>query len=148
MTPEKAMPALEIIDGKEEGFHRTIFNGYCAFNAKFFPDRPAGQELAIALRDPQTGKAIGGLTGHISGGWLVIELFFVPDEFRDLGLATRLITKAEEEAIRQGCHSARLDTHNPKAMHLCRRLGYVVFGELDDYPVRSSRTLYLRKKLG
>ena len=64
-----------------------------------------------------------------------------------MGLATRLITMAEEEAKRRDCHSAWLDTMNPQALSLYRRLGYEVFGELKDYPVGFSR-FFLQKKLG
>lgn len=147
MTSEKTMPGMDIIDGEHEALHRTILNGLRAFNAKLFSDHPPGQDLAIALRDPRSGDAVGGLIGRTSGGWLAIELLFVPEEFRGIGLATKLIAMAEEEAVRRGCHSAWLDTLNPGARQLYERLGYVVFGELKDYPIGSSRT-FLQKKLG
>jgi hypothetical protein len=48
---------------------------------------------------------------------------------------------------RRDCHSAWIDTLNPKALELYQRLGYEVFGELKDYPVGGSR-FFLQKKLG
>ena len=71
----------------------------------------------------------------------------MPETFRGMGLATRLVAMAEEEAKRRGCHSAWLDTLNPKALTLYQRLGYAIFGELKDYPAGSSR-FFLQKKLG
>ncbi len=64
-----------------------------------------------------------------------------------MGLATKLVAVAEEEATRRGCHSAWIDTLNPKACDLYRRLGYEIFGELKDYPVGGSR-VFLQKTLG
>nr|WP_246728573.1 GNAT family N-acetyltransferase [Microvirga terricola] len=84
--------------------------------------------------------------GRTASGWLAIELLFVPDQLRGLGLATRMIAMAEDEARRRDCHSAWLDTLNPKAAVLYERLGYVRFGELPDYPVGNSR-VFLQKKL-
>jgi ribosomal protein S18 acetylase RimI-like enzyme len=116
------------------------------FNKTLFPDHPPGRDLAIAIRDPDNGESVGGLCGRTAGGWLAIELIFVPEAFRGMGLATKLIAMAEEEAKRRDCHSAWLDTMNPQALTLYRRLGYEVFGELKDYPVGSSR-FFLQKKL-
>lgn len=146
MTSAHMTPAMDIIDGEDEGLHRIILSGLRAFNEKLYSDYPPGQDLAIALRNPHNGEAVGGLIGRTYFGWLAIELIFVPEEFRSMGLATALIAKAEEEALRRGCHSTWIDTLNPKARALYQRLGYEVFGELKDYPIGSSRT-FLQKKL-
>ncbi|MGO4389015.1 GNAT family N-acetyltransferase [Microvirga sp. 2YAF29] len=138
---------MDILDGEDEALHRTILNGLRTFNAELFSNHPPGQDLAIALRDPRNREAVGGLIGRASRGWLEIELIFVPEEFRGMGLATQLIARAEVEAARRGCHSAWLNTLNSKARLLYERLGYTVFGELKDYPVGSNRT-FLQKKLG
>jgi ribosomal protein S18 acetylase RimI-like enzyme len=147
MTSDQTIPLMDVIDGEHESLHKIILNGLRAFNEKLFSDHPPGQDLAIALRDPRNGEAIGGLIGRTAGGWLAIDMLFVPEEFRGMSLATKLIALAEEEAVRRGCHSAWLDTLNPDARQLYERLGYVTFGELKDYPIGSSRA-FLQKKLG
>jgi len=142
MTPA---PTLTFLDD-DAALRKVVVDGIRGFNAALFANHPPGQDLAIAIRDPETNEPVGGLCGRTAGGWLGIELLFVPEAFRGMGLATRLMTLAEEEAKRRGCHSAWIDTLNPKALALYRRLGYEIFGELKDYPVGSSR-FFLQKKL-
>ena len=140
--------SVQFADAADDNLRRTILDGVRQFNrTRLFPDQPDGQDLAIAVHDPTSAAPVGGLLGRTSGGWLFVELIFVPEAFRGMGLATRLLAMAEEEALRRGCHGAWLDTLNPAARDLYARLGYEVFGELKDYPVGSSR-YFLQKKLG
>ena len=140
------VPIVEFVDD-EPMLHTIVLEGVRGFNTTLFAQHPPGQDLAIAIRAPDSNAPVGGLCGRTAGGWLAIELIFVPEAFRGMGLATKLISMAEEEAMRRGCHSAWLDTLNPKALQLYRRLGYEIFGELKDYPVGGSR-FFLQKKLG
>jgi len=138
-------PTLAFVDD-EPTLHDIVLDGVRSFNATLFAGHPPGRDLSIAIRDPDSGAPVGGLLGRTNGGWLGIELLFVPEAFRGKGLATRLIAMAEEEARSRGCHSAWIDTLNPKAAELYKRLGYEIFGELKDYPVGGSR-VFLQKKL-
>ena len=139
-------PTLALIADDSE-LRKVVVDGIRAFNAALFANHPPGQDLAIAISDPESHKPVGGLCGRTAGGWLFIELLFVPEALRGMGLATQLIAMAEEAARRRECHSAWIDTLNPKALALYRRLGYEIFGELKDYPVGGSR-FFLQKKLG
>jgi ribosomal protein S18 acetylase RimI-like enzyme len=138
-------PVIAFVDPDPE-LQAVVLEGVRAFNKTLFANHPPGQDLAIAIRDPDKDEPVGGLLGRTAGGWLAIELIFVPEAFRGMGLATRLVAMAEEEARRRGCHSAWLDTLNPGALTLYRRLGYEIFGELKDYPAGFSR-FFLQKKL-
>lgn len=142
-----SFPALELIEEAGDDLHRIVLEGVRTFNrTNLFAHHADGRDLAIAIREPESASPVGGLVGRTAGGWLAIELLFVPEVFRGMGLATRLIAMAEDEAKRRGCHSAWLDTLNPRARVLYERLGYSVFGELKDYPVGSSR-FFLQKNL-
>jgi ribosomal protein S18 acetylase RimI-like enzyme len=138
-------PKIEFVDS-DPMLHQVVLEGVRGFNRTLFANHPPGQELNLAIRDGDNHEPVGGLLGRTAGGWLAIELIFVPEALQGMGLATRLIAMAEEEARRRGCHSAWLDTLNPKAFTLYQRLGYQVFGELKDYPVGFSR-FFLQKKL-
>ena len=142
MTPDCSIELVEPSDA----LYTTILTGLRDFNHKAFPAFPPGEDLAIALREPK-GAPAGGLWGRTAGGWLAIELIFVPAALRGQGIATRLVGLAETEARRRGCHSAWLDTLNGRALTLYERLGYVRFGELKDYPRGGSR-FFLEKRLG
>jgi GNAT superfamily N-acetyltransferase len=139
------MVMIELAEPTPE-VHRTILERIRAFNAALFRDERPGENLALAIRDPGTEEIVGGLWGRTAGGWLAVELIFVPEPLRGRGLATRLVTMAESEALARGCHSAWLDTLNPDALRLYERLGYRRFGELKDYPRGGSR-YFLQKEL-
>jgi len=139
-------PPIAFVDDAS-ALQPILREGVREFNRILFAGHPPGRDLAIAIRDPDSGEPVGGLCGRMNGGWLAVELIFVPEIYRGMGLATQLIAMAEEEARDRGCHSAWIDTLNPKALTLYRRLGYEVFGELKDYPVGGSR-FFLQKKLG
>jgi hypothetical protein len=56
------------------------------------------------------------------------------------------MTETEVEARRRGCHSAYLDTFDYQARPFYEKLGYVVFGTLEDYP-KGHQRFYMMKKL-
>lgn len=100
--------------------------------------------LVLVIRD-SAGAVIGGLWAATGYGWLYTQLLAVPESLRGQGVGMRLMQQAEEEAARRGCHHAWVDTQFG-ARPFYERLGYVVFGELPDYPPGFSRT-FLKKTL-
>jgi GNAT superfamily N-acetyltransferase len=101
--------------------------------------------IAVSLRD-DTGQLVGGLAGDTVWGWLQIKLLWVASDHRGEGHGTKLMAAAEEEARRRGCHHALLDTFDFQARSLYERLGYEVFGTLDDFP-RGHQRFFMRKAL-
>jgi ribosomal protein S18 acetylase RimI-like enzyme len=99
--------------------------------------------LGIFIRD-EMGKMAGGLHGYTHWGWLFISHLWVAEELRGQGYGTRLVTLAEEEASRRGCQHAHLDTYDFQALGFYQKLGYEVFGVLEDYP--SGHTRYFLQK--
>ena len=63
------------------------------------------------------------------------------------GLGSSLLATAEHEARLRGCRGAWLDTFEFQARGFYERAGYVVFGEIPDYPPGSAR-YFLKKALG
>ncbi len=53
---------------------------------------------------------------------------------------------AENEALARGCHGAYLDTFSFQAPDFYQKLGYEIYGKLDDFPKGHCR-YFLRKKL-
>jgi GNAT superfamily N-acetyltransferase len=101
--------------------------------------------LVLALRDA-SGAVIGGLWASTGYGWLYTQMLMVPESLRGQGVGNRLMKEAEAEAGSRGCRNAWVDTQFG-ARPFYEALGYVVFGELPDYPPGFSRT-FLRKSLG
>lgn len=106
---------------------------------------PSGhQALALALRDAQ-GAVRGGLWGSTGYGWLYTQMLVVPQAARGTGLGAQLLARAEAIARQRGCRQAWVDTQFG-ARGFYERQGYVLFGELPDYPPGFTRS-FLRKVL-
>ncbi len=105
-----------------------------------------GQKLALLIHDPVTGEVRGGLRAISYYGWMFIELLVLDESLRGQGLGTRLMREAEAEARRRGLIGIWLDTFSFQARPFYERLGYRVFGQLDDFPPGGGR-FWLSKKL-
>lgn len=101
--------------------------------------------LRIFVRDDD-GNIVGGLLGESFWGWLHIDILWVDERLRGEGYGARLIAAAEAEALRRGCKHCLLDTFSFQARPFYEKLGYQVFGVLDDYPGEHER-IFLRKTL-
>ncbi len=99
--------------------------------------------LAVALRDPE-GRRVGGLAGHTLFGWLSIELLWVDPAARAAGHGRRLLAAAEQEALRRGCHHARVDTYSFQAPGFYERCGYARIATLADFPRGHQRHFYAK----
>lgn len=101
--------------------------------------------LPITLELVDEGEFIGGLTGATNWNWLYIETLAVHPSYRSRGLASQLVTQAEDIAIERGCVGSWVDTFSFQAPNFYNRLGYESFGEIQDYPDGSTR-IFLCKR--
>ena len=92
---------------------------------------PSGyRNIAVIMRDPNTGEASSGVWGSILYGWLFIELLYVAESDRRHGLGSRLLAAVEDAAREQGCVGAWLSTYAFQAPGFYEKNGYEPFGEL------------------
>ena len=139
-----ATPQLDLTDEPADADMAVIMNGLTGFNtADVGP--PGRRPLAVLIRD-EDGSVVGGTLGSTAWGWLYIQWLFVPERLRGQGLAGKLLSLAETEAVARGCNSAWIDTFNPQALRAYQRQGYVIFGELADFLPGRNRT-FLQKRL-
>jgi GNAT superfamily N-acetyltransferase len=97
--------------------------------------------------DDDAGDLAAGLYARLHFSWMFVDLLWVAEPVRDLGLGAELLAEAERLALQHGCHSAWLDTFSFQSPEFYRKQGYEVFGELPDYPP-GHRRYFLSKKLG
>jgi GNAT superfamily N-acetyltransferase len=135
---------IRTTDVVDDGLRAAIAGPLIAYNeAK--TGRNDYRPLIIAIDDAE-GRVIGGLWGRTVYDWLFVELLVVPDALRGRGLGSELMKRAEDEALKRGCHSAWLDTFDFQARGFYERLGYSCFGELRDFPPGHAR-YFMQKTL-
>ena len=102
--------------------------------------------LAVLVRDPDTRRVVGGLTGRTSLGLLFVDLFHLPAKLRGQGLGSEVLRRAEDEARRRGCRSAVLYTISLAAPGFYQRQGWHAFGEVPCDPPGTTR-VFMTKEL-
>lgn len=125
---------------------RILGEGLMAYNRSQVGGREKAP-LTFFLRDVE-GRIVGGVHGNYSStsGWLYVSMLWVSEGARGGGYGSRLMRRIEGEAFGRGCRNAYLDTFSFQAPGFYKKLGYVVFGELEDFPEGHSR-IFLRKRL-
>lgn len=124
---------------------KSLEDGYQAFTEAQI-GKEDRRDIAFFLRDEQ-GSVVGGVRGCYSDyGWLWIGLLWVSDELRGKGYGVKLMTKIEEEAKKNKCTNAYLNSFSFQAVEFYKKIGYRVFGELENFPPGHS-VCSLTKKL-
>jgi GNAT superfamily N-acetyltransferase len=115
-----------------------------AFNAAASGHHDA-RMLSVAVRGDD-GDLRGGLYGWTWGGCGYVDLLWVRDDQRGLGLGADLLAAAEAEIRRRGCDRVALSTHSFQAPGFYARLGYTECGRTPGYP-RGHDDIHLLKQL-
>lgn len=101
------------------------------------------RELTVLSR--RGDELIGGLLGFTHWNWLFIKQLWVAETFRGRGVGERLVAAAEQEGVARGCAHVHCDTFGFQALPFYQKLGYEVFGQLEDYPAGHTR-YFLQKR--
>ena len=121
-----------------------ILNPLGAYNeAQVGPEN--GKEFALSIRS-ETGEAVAGLLGFTHWNHFFVSAVFVDQAFRRAGIGHELLQRAEALALQQGCDAIYLDTFDFQAPGFYEKLGFRVFGKLEDYPPGHQR-FYLVKQI-
>jgi GNAT superfamily N-acetyltransferase len=122
-----------------------VMRGLVGYNRSAFPDPIKFTPVGIFINDPATGKISGGLAGHGAYDWMFVQYLFVPEELRGHGVGRAVMQRAEEWARTEGLIGIWLDTFDFQARPFYEKLGFSVFGTIDDHPVGGKR-YFMRKR--
>lgn len=118
--------------------HEKIRSELSAFNAAQTGLERKIAQLAVLLKD-DAGQTVGGLWGIAVLGWLYIDMLYVPDSLRGQNLGTGLMEAAEAHAREAKLAGIWLDTFSFQARPFYEKLGYGVFGTIENFPVGGAR---------
>lgn len=128
-----------------EGDIRTVIRNLVDYNDSQ-AEKERSQPLAIFIRD-SNGEIVSGLLSQTHWGWLFITHLWVAESLRGKGYARKLMIRAELEAKKRGCHHAYVDTFSFQALGFYEKLGYQVFGVLEDFPPGHKRYFLQKRNL-
>ena len=90
------------------------------------------------------GNVIGGILGGTYWGWMYVDILWVHENHRHKGIGSRLLQKAEKEAVQRGCHHVHVDTMSWQAPAFYKKHGYEVIGILPDIPNGHQKYLLMK----
>lgn len=134
---------LELVDEPTAEDRAAIAAPLIAFNHASGPP-PQSTPLVVLLKD-HGGQPVGGLWGKTVYDWLYVELLAVPESMRGEGAGAALMELAERIAVERGCVGAWLDTFAFQARPFYEKLGYMVFGQLEQHPKGSARYFLMKR---
>jgi len=128
-----------------------ITNQLIAFNLAHSTALPVAQFNPLPLHCyvlNRAGTIVAGLVGrtHSIPFWLEISVIWVDERIRHQGLGRQLMEQAENEAVQRGCRYARLATSNFQSPTFYQKLGYTLYGTLENCPPGET-VFYFWKKL-
>ena len=124
----------------------AVSSGLYAYNDQFAGPME-NSTLTIGVRD-RDGKIIGGLVVNLQPGWkwMHLQRLWIDEAYRRAGIGRRLIEMAEKEGQKLGCLHVAVDTMEFQARDFYEKLGYSVYGVMEDYP-HGHKKFHLRKTL-
>ena len=109
----------------------------------FIPDENG--KLAFALIE--NGKIIGGITGKMNFNRCHVSGLGIESASRSGGYGALLMEKIEDAATQRGATIMTVSTQDFQARDFYERLGYTVFGELEDCPFEGTTKFYMYKRI-
>lgn len=134
---------LTIVESPSDADREAIIAPLRAYNISRAGE-PRIHPVALLLTD-EDGTHVGGLWGKCAYDWLFVELLAVPEQHRGGNYGTALMEQAEKIAHANGCIGMWLDTYEFQARGFYEKLGFELFGTLDDHPIGQKR-FFLRKR--
>jgi GNAT superfamily N-acetyltransferase len=136
-------PQIVLTDTPEASELAAIRRGLDAFNlaASGIDDQ---RPIALLVKDPTTSEVLGGLNGRSSRGVLFIDVFFLPEAMRGVGLGSKLLKMAEDEGRRRGCRIGLLHTNTFQAPEFYKRHGWREYGNFPSDPPGTARLFFTK----
>lgn len=135
---------IETVERPAEGEVAIVRNGLSRFNRSNIPD-DGYLPISVFVRNHH-GKILGGAVCATYWQVFSIEMLWVDESLRGMGIGRQLMLDAEAAARRHNCRFMHVDTMSFQARGFYEKLGFQLFGALTGYPNGMER-YYLQKFL-
>lgn len=139
---------IELAPSPSKSDLATISQGIKSFNEEHMPDELVHEQdtrFAVFAKD-DSGNVVGGIRATAFWNYCIIELLWLSEATRGKGIGSKLINETETYAREKGFQYIRTETLEFQAKPFYEKLGYKVYGELDNYP-KGHTTYCLVKEL-
>lgn len=141
------MSDIQFIQSKSELLpedKQVILEGMLAYHAS--QGHPRHTETFSIIMKDQDGHTRGCVVVSFLWNGMEIQSLWVDESFRRQGYGRKLMAAAEAEAIKRGCLLSYTNTFTWQAPGFYEKLGYSIYGKLDDFPVGNT-LFYFSKRL-
>lgn len=123
---------------------KVIVNGMVAYHASKGHPRKKRDFFTVLIKD-KNKKILGGIIVSFLWNGMEIETLWVDESLRDKGYGRKLMEMVEEEAVKRGCTIAYTNTFTWQAPEFYTKLGYKLYGKLDDFPPGNSLSYFYKQ---
>ena len=79
-------------------------------------------------------KLIGGAIGFVEYNWYYLDLLWIDEQYRRIGVGTNLIRIIEKFVISMELTGVRVETWDFQARGFYEKMGYKIFGKINNCP--------------
>lgn len=125
---------------------RYIDDKIVEYNSKqvSFTNEPAFYDIHKVIKDPEGNVIAGILSTLLPWTDLIIDDMWVSEDCIEEELKVKLLNEVEKDMKERGGHVAMHETFNVKTRDFYIKIGYEVYGILDDYP-GECKAYYMKK---
>jgi GNAT superfamily N-acetyltransferase len=139
---------IEVTTSPSKNDLETISNGIQSFNLQHISSKVALEKdtrFACFAKD-ENGDVLGGVRAVAFWNYCILELLWLSEDVRGHNIGGKLMDAAEGFAKEHGFEYIRTETLSFQAKPFYVKRGYLVYGELVDYP-KGHTTFCMVKKL-
>ena len=146
MKTGKGVNRLEITRDPSNDEIELVYAGLSHYNSKKTQGmmKDSRKEIFLTLKDNQ-GGVMGGIFCFSVLNNLNIQILWIDERYRRMGYGKNLVLEAEKIAKENGCISSQTFSYSFQAPEFYQKLGYEIFGVIEDYPL-GIKKFFLRKK--
>lgn len=136
---------VETINGEpNEEDKKVMVEGMLSYHAS--KGHPRKTETYTIVLKNKENKVVGMAIVSFLWNGMHIDTLWVDESVHKQGWGKKLMEMAEKEAIKRGCTLAYTDTFTWQAPGFYEKLGYELYGKLENFPEGNSLSYY-RKNL-
>lgn len=135
---------LVTVEGEPESQDKeVVVKGMLEHHAK--SGHPRKSETYSVLLKNKNNKLLGTVIVTFLWNGMEINSLWIDETIRNQGWGKKLMDAVEKEGIKRGCTVAYTNTFPWQAPEFYEKLGYTLFGRLEDLPKGSNLSYYSKK---